>query len=200
MPLARGIDLPGSRIRYRTGYDGWEPLEMLRTGKSLPENRLRVAIVIDEDYEDLCDVYRNAALIGLVQDALSSAGLHIVLEEVHRVYGLVPEEEKCSLREDESYLLVRGDLSVVGSLLLWEFSCFGGPFYEESNFILDAILPEDLFAVFVSSLGDLCAQHNVDFEDCGEAERTSASFLRPRVVRVLKRWFGWFRGIRGSRQ
>jgi hypothetical protein len=188
MPLVRGIDLPGAHVRYRTGYDGWEPVEVLRRGQRLPEDRIRVAVAIQGSYPDLCDVYTNAALIGLVQDALRFVGLHVVLEEMHQVRGLVPEEEPCALRREEEYLLVQEDLAVLGSVLVWSFSwSFGGSFYGESNPIVDAILPGGLFSAWASSLRDLCAQHDIACEEVAGAERTSAKFLRRGFVRALSR-------------
>jgi hypothetical protein len=169
MAFMKPIELPGKRIRYRSGYDGWEPKDILRSSENVSKDTIRFTVALDSDYSNvLLDAYVNRALVSLVQRALSENGLHVVCEDVFAPGRAMPEEEPGTLSEDEQYVLADDKEDVVGHLKTWMYTwSSGGPFYGEFDLVIDMIVPKEVLEPLKHSLDRLAQAHSVAVDDCG---------------------------------
>lgn len=189
MAFLQPINLPGKRIRYRSGYDGWEPKDVLRVPGGVAGNGVRFTVAIDSDYSGvLLDSYVNRALVAMVQHALAENGIHVVCEDVFAPGQTMPEEEPGMLSEDESYVLADDSETLVGRLKIWMYSwSSGGPFYGEFDLIVDMIIPNTAIAGFKNSLKTLAQVHSVSVDDHGRASETPQRACRRGLLRRLLR-------------
>jgi hypothetical protein len=171
MVFIRPIDLPGKRMRYRSGYGANEPKDILLTGKNLSEEEQRFVVVISTSYPGvLQDAYVNKALIALVHRAITENGLHIACEDIYSPGEDVPEEEVGTLCEEEGYVLLTDEGLRIGALRVWMYSwSSGGPFYGEFDVIMDMVIPRDLLSGLTESLRRLAEAHSVTVDDYGRA-------------------------------
>ena len=190
MAFIKPIDLPGKRIRFRCGYDGYEPKVVLLAANKLSKDEQRFVVVVETSYPGvLQDGYVNRDILGLVQCAISDCGLHVVCEDIYSPGIDIPEEQPGTLSENEDYLLISNAGAPAGRLLLWMYSwSSGGPFYGSFDLVIDMIIPRQLCDGLRESLKHNAEAHSVSIEDfgCG-AERPK--YLKERGF--FKRLFGW---------
>src|SRR5262249_8127600 len=167
MPIQRGGGLPSDFVLFRVGYDGFEPKEILADKVNISKSQRRVTIAINTYYPELKGgYYFNKHILGVIQDALASLNLHIVLPDVFRDHGLVHSEERAGLEEDEQYLLATEDLSIQGKLVLWRFNWSGGGSYYSDKVIVDCILPEQFVSRLRDKLIEMFTTTDVMFYEC----------------------------------
>jgi len=190
MGFIKPIDLPGKRIRYRSGYDGYEPKILFQAAYKLSEDQERFVVVVETSYPGvLQDGYVNKAIVALVQRAINENGLHVICEDIYSPGVDVPEELPGTLSEDEEYLLINTAGSAVGSLLLWMYcwAC-GGLFYGSFDLILDMIIPRESCDGLRESLKRIAEEHSVNVEDRGCAADRPGDLPKRSFFRKLIGW------------
>ena len=164
--------LPSDRIRFRMGFDGYEPAEQAKAQWSDPAWK-RGAVAIGTWYPEVQGgFYFNRNLIGLIQESLAEMGIQLVQCEYHRDEegdgGIEPEAAPGSLEQGEDYCLIDREQGDRGFLRVWEYWAAGhalGDYYSE-NVVVDVISgSRGFFEAFRCALMDRCGEHGVAFED-----------------------------------
>ena len=187
MKLHKGLGLPSDRIRLRVGFDGEEPDGLLKQIAAMKPSEAHVTIVVNTHYPEISGAwFFNHAVLTLVQDALTTAGLHIVADEYFPRDGaeMVPVHVGAALVADEAYLLVTSELEVHGSLRLWELCGYGGSYYGEDR-VVDLIMPAAAVERFAESLKELCENSSVGLERSADA--SPAPQPRPNLLTRIRR-------------
>jgi hypothetical protein len=188
MKLHKGLGLPSDGIRFRAGFDGEEPNELLKQIGALKPSDARVTIAVNTHYPEISGAwFFNHAILELIQDALGSVSLLIVADELfpRDAAEIVPIHIATALVVDETYLLVTPQLEVHGSLRLWEFCGYGGPYYGEDR-VVDLVMPAADVDRFSGALGDMCRNLSVGFERIADALPTPGA--RPSLLtRICQR-------------
>lgn len=184
MKLHKGPGLPSDRVSFRAGFDGEEPAEFEKRFAAMTPSQSRVAIVLNTHYPEIDGGwFFNEAIVEVLQEALETIGLFLVA--AHRVplagSWIVPVQSAAALRMDEMCMLVDSDVRAVGTLVMWEFCGYGGPYYGE-NRVVDIVVPTTLVDTLANALQERCYSGSIAFERFPDASKTP----RPR-----KKLFAW---------
>lgn len=188
--LHKGPGLPSDRVSFRAGFDGEEPVEFEKRFAAMTPSQSRVAIVLNTHYPEIASGwFFNEAIVELLQEAMETIGLFWVA--AHRVPSadrvpsagswIVPVQSAAALRMDELCMLVDSDVRAAGTLLMWEFCGYGGPYYEE-NRVVDIIIPTTLVDALANALQERCYRGSIAFERFPDATGT------PRRRKTLCSW------------
>ncbi len=122
---------PSDAVGILSGFDGTESdLRWYQRYQALFSSRL--AFAINQYYPELeSGFYRNKNLLAVIQDAMSSLGLHTVIWDNYRKDGMVPEETGLALETEDDYLLVTDSRDVVGRMNIWDSMGGRGRFYHD---------------------------------------------------------------------
>lgn len=190
MTLHHGTGLPGEFICYRTGFDGYEPIEIVKRAARMSELQRRAAVGINTYFPDIAGgSYLNRALIGLVQDMLAGNRLWLVRREAWTDEGIVPVEVSGAVEEHEDYVVATEEQQPIGAVVMWQMVGHPGPEYPVDGFytfaedymILDFLLPHDVVQSLGPGLRAACAQAGVEFREFPPAPQD-------KPARTFSRW------------
>jgi len=164
MPLEKNISYPSDEITALNGFDGTESKDVVRwCSKFSSQFPARVVFALNQHYPELqSGHYFNKALVALIQEAIGSLGLSIVIEDNYRHEGAVPFEPLASLEFADDYLLVTDALEVRGRLRMWESLGGKGMFYHD-KVVLDVLTNENFVETLLQKLREKCRSRKVMF-------------------------------------
>jgi len=190
MTLHHGPGLPGEFICYRTGFDGYEPIEIVKRASGMSAVQRRAAVGINTYLPDIAGgSYLNRALVRLVQDVLAEQQLCLVRTEAWADEGIVPVEVAGAIEEQEDYFVATEDQQAIGAMVMWqmvghpglEYPVDGFYAFAEDYMILDFLLPQDVTRWLGPALKGACEQAGVEFREFPPAPHD-------RPARAFSRW------------
>jgi len=163
VPLFKGVGLQGDRLAVRIGYEGTEPPQIVK--RPVSPHELRFAVAINAGQPQVAGgYYFNRALLGLLQDCLLEAGIHVVIDDIAaepRAGAILPEEERGALQLFEDYALVTESCEKVGRMTTWHFDVGVSSSFYSNAIILDMILARDILPRLRLCLTRRCASLGV---------------------------------------
>ena len=164
MPLAKNFTYPSDEIAALNGFDGTESKDVFdwcrRFSGQFPT---RVVFTLNQHYPELqSGHYFNKSLVALIQAAIGSLGISIVIEDNYRPEGIVPVEPLASLECADDYLLVSDALEIHGRLRVWESLGGKGPFYHD-KIVFDLLTSGKIVANLLKAVGEECRSRKIAF-------------------------------------
>lgn len=164
MPLAKNISYPSDEIAVLNGFDGTESKDVVRWCRKFSSQfPTRVVFALNQHYPELqSGHYFNKTLVALIQEAIGSLGLSIVIEDNYRNEGVVPVEPLASLEYADDYLLVTDALEIRGRVRVWESLGGKGAFYHD-KVVLDVLTNANIVDELLQILQEECLSRKVMF-------------------------------------
>jgi hypothetical protein len=164
MPLTKNIFYPSDEIAALKGFDGTESKDVIHWCRKFSSQfPTRVVFALNQHYPELqSGHYFNKTLVALIQEAIGSLGLSIVIEDNYRREGVVPVEPLASLEYADDYLLVTDALEIRGRLRVWESLGGKGVFYHD-KVVLDLLTNENIVDDLLQILRKECRSRKVMF-------------------------------------
>lgn len=164
MPLEKNAFYPSDEISALNGFDGTESRDMLVWCREFSAQfPTRVVFAINQYYPELqSGYYFNKTLVALIQGAISSLGLSVVIEDNYRSEGIVPVEPWASLEYADDYLLVDDILEIRGRLRMWESLGGRSAFYHD-KVVLEVLTVAKIVDELLEAIQEECRLHKVTF-------------------------------------
>lgn len=164
MPLAKNIYYPSDEISALKDFDGTESKDVVRWCHTFSSQfPSRVVFAINQHYPEFhSGHYFNKTLVALIQEAIGSLGLSVVIEDNYRQEGIVPVEPLASLEYADDYLLVSDALEIRGRLRVWESLGGKGVFYHD-KVVLDVLTNANIVDELLQILREECRSRKVMF-------------------------------------
>ena len=164
MPLAKNTSYPSDEIAALNGFDGTESKDVVDWCRKFnAQFPTRVVFALNQHYPELqSGHYFNKALVALIQEAIGSLGLSVVIEDNYRREGIVPVEPLASLEYADDYLLVADALEIRGRLRVWESLGGKGAFYHD-KVVFDVLTESKIADELLRTLREECRSRKIMF-------------------------------------
>ena len=164
MPLTKNTPYPSDEIAALKGFDGTESKHVISwCRKFCAEFSTRVVLALNQHYPELkSGYYLNKYLIALIQEAIGSLGVSIVIEDNYRREGIVPVEPPASLGIADDYILVNDALEIRGRLRVWESLGGKAEFYHD-KFLFEIVTDSELAGELLRTLREVCRSRKIEF-------------------------------------
>lgn len=145
-------------VTIREGISGDEPKEVyneLLQWASPSDSR--VILAINTFHPSVCgSTFLNRHILKILNTAFGDSGIYIVTQEVSVALesqgGVIPIEQLEWLSIDNMYMLIDDNCQKVGYVMLWDMMGHSkcDVLYQDTNTILDVLLPQSLLRSFIN--------------------------------------------------